>query len=249
MWSRALGGFVQARVASVRWLQQRTVLTGCHAFGVARADLVEYKQQVIEGYEAAEDACDALLYVLEQEDLCQSLKESGNWTPEYLATHHEVDAACMDAFFRCAKYKYECGEWDPAAKYLHDYAYVGSQAAVSAATLVVVWCFATAHVALALTCTLSCWCGRRSQLVPESSPQGLAALWGKLVSEILSEAWDEALHNLQKLKIAVDKSFGSALEQLQQRSWMLHWSLFIFFNHPDGQDNLVDFYLACVAAA
>ena len=86
-----------------------------------------------------------------------------------------------------------------------------------------------------------------SQLVPESSPQGLAALWGKLVSEILSEAWDEALHNLQKLKIAVDKSFGSALEQLQQRSWMLHWSLFIFFNHPEGQDQLVDFYLACVA--
>ena len=89
-----------------------------------QADLLEYKQQVIEGYEAAEDACDALLYVLEQEDLCQSLKESGNWTPEYLATHHEVDAACIDAFFRCAKYKYECGEWDPAAKYLHDYAYV-----------------------------------------------------------------------------------------------------------------------------
>lgn len=85
-----------------------------------------------------------------------------------------------------------------------------------------------------------------SKLAADGSVQELNALWGKLVSEILSEAWDEALQDLNKLKIAIDKSFGTPLQQLQQRSWMLHWSLFIFYNHPKGQDELVDFFLLCV---
>ena len=89
----------------------------------------------------------------------------------------------------------------------------------------------------------------RSKLVPEGSPQELNALWGKLVSEILSEAWEEALQDLHKLKNAIDKSYLSALQQLQMKSWMLHWSLFIFFNHPSGMDELVDFFLACVRRA
>jgi len=27
---------------------------------------------------------------------------------------------------------------------------------------------------------------------------------------------------------------------LQQRTWLLHWSLFLFFNHPKGKDMLID---------
>ncbi|CAN0498436.1 unnamed protein product, partial [Ectocarpus sp. 8 AP-2014] len=32
------------------------------------------------------------------------------------------------------------------------------------------------------------------------------------------------------------------LQQLQQRSWLLHWSLFVFFNHANGRDELVTLF-------
>eukprot|EP00698_Gefionella_okellyi_P003483 TRINITY_DN13292_c0_g1_i1.p1 TRINITY_DN13292_c0_g1~~TRINITY_DN13292_c0_g1_i1.p1 ORF type:complete len:437 (-),score=116.99 TRINITY_DN13292_c0_g1_i1:27-1298(-) len=69
------------------------------------------------------------------------------------------------------------------------------------------------------------------------------ALWGKLAAEILSTNWDNALEDLQKLKEAVDaKVFPSPLVQLQQRTWLVHWSLFVFFKHPNGRNGIMDLF-------
>lgn len=70
------------------------------------------------------------------------------------------------------------------------------------------------------------------------------ALWGKFASEVLLKNWDEALADLGRLRQAIDDSRSTALEQLQQRSWLLHWSLFVFFNHDKGQDGLIDMFLS-----
>ncbi|CAG8466237.1 10233_t:CDS:2 [Ambispora leptoticha] len=73
--------------------------------------------------------------------------------------------------------------------------------------------------------------------------QNLSALWGKLASEILDMNWDNALEELQKLRETIDqKNFASALHQLQQRSWFIHWSIFVFFNHPKGRDGIIDVF-------
>lgn len=32
------------------------------------------------------------------------------------------------------------------------------------------------------------------------------------------------------------------MEQLQQRSWLIHWSLFVFFNHEKGRDGIIDLF-------
>lgn len=38
--------------------------------------------------------------------------------------------------------------------------------------------------------------------------------------------------------------FGSAtLVALQQRTWLIHWSLFVFFNHAKGPDLLIEMFL------
>lgn len=71
----------------------------------------------------------------------------------------------------------------------------------------------------------------------------LQALWGKLASEILTTNWESALDDLKKLKDAIDqKTFPSHLQQLQQRTWLIHWSLFVFFNHPNGRDLIIDMF-------
>lgn len=33
------------------------------------------------------------------------------------------------------------------------------------------------------------------------------------------------------------------LQLLQERTWLIHWSLFVFFNHPKGRDLIIDLFL------
>jgi hypothetical protein len=43
--------------------------------------------------------------------------------------------------------------------------------------------------------------------------------------------------------VCVFQPFGSALQNLQQRTWLIHWSLFVFFNHPKGRDLIIDMFI------
>ncbi|KAJ2769550.1 eukaryotic translation initiation factor 3 subunit E, partial [Coemansia nantahalensis] len=72
----------------------------------------------------------------------------------------------------------------------------------------------------------------------------LSAMWGKLASEILLGNWEVAYEDLLKLKETIDKTnFASPTVQLQQRVWLLHWSMFVFFDHPKGRDGIVDTFM------
>ncbi|VDN96741.1 unnamed protein product [Rodentolepis nana] len=98
------------------------------------------------------------------------------------------------------------------------------------------------------------------QLVSPKDKRHLNACWGRLAAEILVQNWDEALDDVEKLKEAIDcqseekvrynsplvqqkASSDTYLVQLQQRTWLLHWSLFVFFNHIQGKEKLIDFFL------
>ena len=41
----------------------------------------------------------------------------------------------------------------------------------------------------------------------------------------------------------VRQSFASPVQQLQQRTWLLHWSLFVFFNHETNRTALLEYFL------
>eukprot|EP00937_MAST-01D_sp_MAST-1D-sp2_P005962 g5962.t1 len=77
----------------------------------------------------------------------------------------------------------------------------------------------------------------------EEDPERLfQALWGRLAAEILTQEWGPALEDLSRLRDAIDAREGSSeLQKLQQRTWLIHWGLFVFFNHPEGRDHIVDF--------
>lgn len=56
--------------------------------------------------------------------------------------------------------------------------------------------------------------------------------------------YDTATETLTKLREAIDMHlFADALKQLQQRTWLLHWALFIFWNTSDGPSQLLDLCL------
>eukprot|EP01111_Echinosteliopsis_oligospora_P017210 TRINITY_DN737_c0_g1_i1.p1 TRINITY_DN737_c0_g1~~TRINITY_DN737_c0_g1_i1.p1 ORF type:complete len:434 (-),score=111.49 TRINITY_DN737_c0_g1_i1:72-1373(-) len=70
-----------------------------------------------------------------------------------------------------------------------------------------------------------------------------SALWGKFASEILMQNWEAALEDMNKLREIIDaKNFVTPLKQLQQRTWLIHWSLFVFFNHPSGRNGIIDLF-------
>merc|ERR1711893_143340 len=55
---------------------------------------------------------------------------------------------------------------------------------------------------------------------------------------------DHALEDLKRLQQYIDEfSFGSSLQTLQQRTWLIHWSLFVFFNHQKGRDLIIELFL------
>ena len=73
----------------------------------------------------------------------------------------------------------------------------------------------------------------------------LSCLWGKLACEILMQHWDDAYNDLNQLKMAIEANdTRSPLSLLHQRTWFIHWSLFVCFNHPDGLDDLIDLFLS-----
>jgi len=82
------------------------------------------------------------------------------------------------------------------------------------------------------------------RLLCSSPEQAMNALWGKLSCEILLTHWDAALENLMALKDAIESGGSSTpLQQLQQRSWLMHWALFLLGNHPNGRNIVTDLFL------
>eukprot|EP00250_Pteridium_aquilinum_P007896 c17518_g1_i1 orf=81-1400(+) len=76
-----------------------------------------------------------------------------------------------------------------------------------------------------------------------NSERSLSALWGKLAAEILMQNWDVALEELNRLKEVIDsKNFSSPLSQLQNRTWLMHWSLFVYFNHENGRNAIIELF-------
>merc|ERR1739838_1292962 len=81
-------------------------------------------------------------------------------------------------------------------------------------------------------------------LAPPTDKNFMNALWGKLASEILMQNWEAAMEDLTRLRETIDNnSVSSPLQALQQRTWLIHWSLFVFFNHPKGRDNIIELFL------
>ncbi|XP_065567081.1 uncharacterized protein LOC136031433 isoform X2 [Artemia franciscana] len=82
-------------------------------------------------------------------------------------------------------------------------------------------------------------------LVSPEDKNYLSSIWGKLASEILMQNFDAALEELIRLKEYIDNlsTFQSPLNALQERTCFIHWSLFVYFNHPKGRDLLVETFL------
>ncbi|KAK0538453.1 eukaryotic translation initiation factor 3 subunit E [Tilletia horrida] len=76
----------------------------------------------------------------------------------------------------------------------------------------------------------------------------LSSHWGKLAADTLAGEWDRALEELKLLQDQIDQRAsserGANEALLQKRTWLLHWGLFVFFNHPQGREQLVEMFFS-----
>ncbi|QIX00742.1 hypothetical protein AMS68_006259 [Peltaster fructicola] len=72
-----------------------------------------------------------------------------------------------------------------------------------------------------------------------------AATWGKLASDILTTNWEAALEEVMKIKESIEtRLFNNHLAQLQHRTWLIHWSLFVLFNHEPAREQLTELFFS-----
>ncbi len=95
-------------------------------------------------------------------------------------------------------------------------------------------------------------CGQYSQseamlnqyLSVQQPPSGLwlGALWGRLACHMLTSKWEETFSDFQNIKDIIDSKNIPPVDQIRQRAWLLHWSLFVHTNRADGVDSLADLF-------
>jgi translation initiation factor 3 subunit E len=91
---------------------------------------------------------------------------------------------------------------------------------------------------------------------PKRDDVPLEVSWGKMAAAMMD---DDALEKADEERMAIADALRrrpatvlSDLQRLQQRAWLLHWSLFILASHHKRKDALLEFYMAeenlsCVA--
>ena len=72
----------------------------------------------------------------------------------------------------------------------------------------------------------------------------VSAMWGELSSAILNQNFDAAHKELTRLREDIEQTTTvPSLMKLQQRTWLIHWSLFVYFNHQNGPDDIINVFL------
>ncbi|BFZ56377.1 eukaryotic translation initiation factor 3 subunit E [Savitreella phatthalungensis] len=165
------------------------------------------QQQVDEQLAKLEQDCRAVLDVLENPEVKNSLRQDKTQNLAFLRDNHGVTVDQIEALFRLGQFDYQRGNYAGAIDHLYHFRVLSTD----------------------------------SRLLAQ-------ATWGKLAAEILSQNWETALSELTKLREVVDADSSDARLQLQNRAWLLHWSLFLFFNNAaegaNSLQELLDLFLA-----
>merc|ERR1712212_349239 len=178
-------------------------------------ELRDKRVAVVSELKSLQSAVVPITQILEDKNVTEQIQNSrdGRQLFETLQKGHAFAPEYLDVLYDFAKFQYECGNYSGAAEYLYFH----------------------------------------RVLAPPTDKNFMNALWGKLASEILMQNWETALEDVNRIKEIIDSGgqvggmslggMGNPLQALQQRAWLIHWSLFVFFNHPKGRDHIIELFL------
>lgn len=197
----------------------RSLLTVCE-----RTKMVEYRNDLkndLDGREETPSEAEAEAQrVLDQ---LENVADESSRLYDFLkdADRDQVSQEKLDRFLKCIRFRLECAQYAPEQKVAE-------------------------HLQLYL---------ERMQLLGglHSVDQELSARWGLLNACILQaqwadpkedDMWNPALNAFQDLETLLDtRRYQDQLTLLTQRSWLMHWGLFVFYNMGDGHNILINFFV------
>lgn len=83
------------------------------------------------------------------------------------------------------------------------------------------------------------------RILSTDNDKATSATWGKLACDILNANWEVVMEEVNKVKESIDtKLFNNPLAQLQHRTWLIHWTLFPFFNYEQARDLITELFFS-----
>ncbi|THH16705.1 hypothetical protein EW146_g3973 [Bondarzewia mesenterica] len=176
------------------------------------------REKAVSTNERLQQEAQAVLDVIENPDVAQALRQDKNQNLQYLKDNYGLTLEQITALYNFGQFQYTYGNYSGAADYLYHF-----------------------------------------RVLSTDTDLNTSAHWGKLASDILTGKWDVALEELNTLRESIDARAASAppptsstspsspaepLAALHSRTWLIHWSLFVYFNHPAGRTLLLDTFLA-----
>lgn len=160
-----------------------------------------------------ENTIGPLLAVLDNQQTVKQLLEQKQFHLGYLKEQYKISADMVERLHEYGKRQFEMADYGSAADYLLYY-----------------------------------------RLLIDNTFQDLSKVkrsygtrWGILAAKILLNDFDGALSDLTALREILDGPqatliFDTSVEQFQHRCWIIHWSLFVFFNHQNGKNAIIDLF-------
>ncbi|EPQ26153.1 uncharacterized protein PFL1_06361 [Pseudozyma flocculosa PF-1] len=193
----------------------------------APAELEKQRDNAIALNEKLGSEVDQVLNVIEDPNVVSALKQDKAQNLQWLEENYKLTVDQINALYRYGYFQFSCGNYGDASSYLYHFRVLSTDPVLT-----------------------------------------MSSHWGKLASDILTGEWDRALEELKLLREQIDSSAAHVTSTynrpstststasptddltqeglLKKRSWLLHWALFVFFNHPAGREQLVEMFLSPV---
>lgn len=178
-------------------------------------EVVKRREDLESKHASLQKDVEHVLTIIEDPNVASALKQDKALNLEWLQQNYKLTLEQIDALYRYGYFQYSCGNYSEASSYLYHY-----------------------------------------RILATDNNRTASSLWGKLACDVLTGEWDRALEGVRLLREHIDaqRATTSAVtgnakqvaheELLQKRIWLLHWSLFVWFNHPTGRVKLVELFLS-----
>lgn len=203
------------------------------------AEFSDKRKSVIASLNELTERAKPFLELVESSDRRAELIKSGAWTVEGLSKCG-VSADAIENYRKLGKFQYECGDYEKSNDMMDNYLslFIDQSSANFSDT--------SANAGEASADTVSTYKANSSTTATLHS-----VLWGKLSCLILMGKYDEATVALTSVKNSIDARASSsavegltALQALKERTWLLHWGLFVFWNNNKrGLDAIIDLFM------
>lgn len=217
--------------------------------GAVPKEMEEKKATTLKTLEELQNGCKALHELNSNAEEKSKLLSAGKWNVPALGDHN-ITPEVVETYRQHAKFKFECGDYKGSRDMLEVYISLFSKAPTPTNSSEDEELLAYANY------------NSKSSQSKEKEETGdpniyylttindsiLQTLWGKLACEVLVEDWEAASVAVDAVKASIESMVSSnqisPLKALSQRTWLLHWALFVYWNNSakGGLEQLVELF-------